>query len=157
MNRCHRIIDESTGRVFYQVESESDPDTEYTVRSIRKDGRKYYTCDCPAGQSGRPCKHKHWAIAHSDWYQAQQTAIHVTEEFHIPHSTTVVYTVQQGHEAHDVVWYGNGSLTCNCKEYETATQRLAPMTCKHCLEVTTHLQQVMEEMADYLHSVVRGR
>jgi hypothetical protein len=111
----------------------------------------------PSRPTSRRCKHVDWARAHAEWFKAQQTAIHITAEFRIPNSRTVVYTVQQGPDSHDVIRYGNGSLTCDCQEYNTAVERLAPMTCVHCLEVTTHLQQVMEEMADYLHSVVRGR
>jgi hypothetical protein len=156
INKAHRI-ENADGSVFYLVESATDPDVEYKVERIKREGRKYYTCQCKAGQAGRDCWHKRAAVAHSDWYHAQATAIHITAEFHIPNSRTTIYTVQQGHESHDVVRYGNGSLTCNCQEYTSALERLAPMTCKHCLEVTTHLQQHLEEMADYLHQVVVGR
>jgi hypothetical protein len=75
LDRCHRIIDEATGQVFYRVESESDPDTEYTVRAIRKDSKWHTTCSCPAGQHGTPCKHRRWATAHADWFKAEQAAL----------------------------------------------------------------------------------
>jgi hypothetical protein len=155
INRCHRI--EGPDGVFYQVESERDPLTEYVVKALKRNGKTYYTCTCPAGQEGRHCKHINWARAHSEWYRAQQNAIHIVEEFRLPRSTTVIYTVAQGPERHDVVRYGNGSLTCNCKEYETAIERQAPMCCKHTLEVTQHLQQYLEEMAQYLHEVATSR
>jgi hypothetical protein len=48
MNRCHRI--EGSDGVFYLVESESDPLTEYKVDSLKINGKRYYTCSCPAGQ-----------------------------------------------------------------------------------------------------------
>ena len=38
---------------WYRVPSTTQPGTVYTVRVV--DGR--YTCDCPAGRSGRPCVH----------------------------------------------------------------------------------------------------
>lgn len=40
-------------RGWYRVPSTTQPATVYTVRVV--DGR--YTCDCPAGRSGRPCVH----------------------------------------------------------------------------------------------------
>jgi hypothetical protein len=86
LSRCHRILDEQTGTVFYQVESESDPDTEYRVEW--RDGWK---CTCKSGQvdfinvrhpSG-VCKHVRWSICREIEYrhelraraQAQQPAL----------------------------------------------------------------------------------
>jgi hypothetical protein len=156
INMAHRI-ENADGSIFYLVESRSDPDVEYKVERIKRDGKKYYTCTCKAGQEGRDCWHKRAALAHAEWFKAQQTAIHIVSEFRVPNSRTVVYTVQQGHESHDVLRYGNGSFTCDCQEYTSAVERMVPMTCRHCLEVTTHLETVMEELADYLHGVVTGR
>lgn len=63
--RCERIIDMSTGRAFFLVQSESyDANfTEYKVEAIKKNGTYFVTCTCPAGQKAIACKHKRWAMA----------------------------------------------------------------------------------------------
>src|SRR5438552_13711204 len=74
LDRCHRIVNEQTGEVFYQVESESDPTVEYEVHFIPGKG---FTCTCPAGQEGfrscskGTCKHCRWAVAAARQYKAE--------------------------------------------------------------------------------------
>ena len=69
IDRCSRVIDESTMTPFYLVLSESDNQTEYRVSALHKDGEYYLTCTCPAGLRGIPCKHRRWAMAASEEYK----------------------------------------------------------------------------------------
>jgi hypothetical protein len=74
LDRCHRIIDENTGKVFYKVQSESDPTQEYTVRFTEKG----WSCTCPAGREGfrncshGTCKHCRWCHRHSQLLREEQ-------------------------------------------------------------------------------------
>ncbi len=69
INKCHRIIDDKTGKAFYMVESEHDSLVEYTVRYNEETHK--FTCTCKAGQDGFAhcrnasgyCKHVRWAVA----------------------------------------------------------------------------------------------
>ncbi len=77
LNRCHRILDEQTGRVFYQVESESDPTIEYRVEWL--DG---WCCTCPSGaikfanvqHPSGVCKHVRWSVCYEIEYRAELRA-----------------------------------------------------------------------------------
>ena len=64
VSAAHRIVNLNNGRVFYQVESASEPGTEYTVYYDQV--LKHLVCDCKAGQNGTPCWHRRAALAHSD-------------------------------------------------------------------------------------------
>lgn len=65
---CHKVLHRDGN--FYQVQSESDPDTEYTVRYSKERG---FSCSCRAGQEGFKncttaasqgvCKHVRWSLA----------------------------------------------------------------------------------------------
>lgn len=65
IGRCHLVISQ-TGEKFYQVESESDSQVEYTVRYSKEFG---FTCTCKSGQEAfvhcklGVCKHVVWALA----------------------------------------------------------------------------------------------
>lgn len=62
IDRAHRILDCQTGKVFYQVESQTDATQEpYEVRANAE--YKRLTCTCKAGQRGIPCWHKRAASA----------------------------------------------------------------------------------------------
>jgi hypothetical protein len=67
--RCHRCIDLENMLPFYKVESESGNGQEYKVATIRKNGKWYVTCTCPAGLKGVPCKHRKWAKAAAQEYK----------------------------------------------------------------------------------------
>ncbi len=80
LRRCHRIIHENTGEVFYQVESESDPLREPYEVHFRKD-QGGFSCTCPAGLDGfrssiarAVCKHCRWSVAHDEEYRALKAA-----------------------------------------------------------------------------------
>jgi len=66
---CTRVIDTEQATAYYRVQSESNPLHEYEVRWVRVNGRGYFTCTCPAGQSGfshcsqGTCKHVRAALA----------------------------------------------------------------------------------------------
>lgn len=45
IDRCHRITDEKTNKVFYQVESQTTIGVEYTVKYIKNGA---FSCTCPA-------------------------------------------------------------------------------------------------------------
>lgn len=56
IDRASRVIDCQTGKVFYQVSSQT---TDGKVYEVRYNSRyKRLTCNCPAGQAGVPCWHK---------------------------------------------------------------------------------------------------
>jgi len=64
IGRCHKVFSAS-GEAFYQVESERDSLTEYSVHYSPTHG---FTCSCPAGAEGfahcaTVCKHVKWALA----------------------------------------------------------------------------------------------
>jgi hypothetical protein len=166
LDRCTRLLDLNKGReeVFYKVQSERDPDTEYEVRAVRKEGRTYLTCTCPAGQDGAAsCKHRRWAKAHADLYkqfqQRMQAPIEIVESYPIPKSATVLYTLEQAGTRYEVLRYGNGCLTCNCKAFweESGPSRLTPHRCVHTDHLQQHLQAALEETAKYLHEIATAR
>src|SRR5947209_6416976 len=77
IDRCHPIFDFARDEYFYQVESESDPTTEYEVRYHATTDT--YTCTCPCGSNGfascrtfRYCKHVYWCCAHYQRYLKPQ-------------------------------------------------------------------------------------
>ncbi len=83
IDRCHRIFDLNNNTVFYMVESESDPTTEYKVTYCKEYG---FQCTCAAGQEGFAhcykngvCKHCVWACAAAAQFHkdeiAEQSAI----------------------------------------------------------------------------------
>lgn len=77
LNACSRILDEQTGTVFYLVQSESDPTTEYRV-----EWRDGWTCTCKSGQTNfanvkHPsgvCKHVRWSMCAEIEYRAELRA-----------------------------------------------------------------------------------
>jgi len=80
---CTRVINLNAAHVFYQVRSERDPLVEYTVRyekDLRRPGKGYFTCTCPAGLEGfihcsqGVCKHVRWALAAEEAYKAEKKA-----------------------------------------------------------------------------------
>lgn len=71
IDKASRIIDMSTGKVFYQVKSQSDPTQEpYEVRYNAQ--YKRLTCTCLAGQSGFGCWHRRAALAAMYEYRQQE-------------------------------------------------------------------------------------
>lgn len=72
IDKANRIIDMSTGEVFYQVESRSGGET-HEVRYNRK--FKRLTCTCEAGRVGIPCWAKRAAMAAAlEYKQGQRIA-----------------------------------------------------------------------------------
>ncbi|HZU00276.1 MAG TPA: SWIM zinc finger family protein [Ktedonobacteraceae bacterium] len=74
LDRCTRVIDLDTQTPFYIVESESNPTQQYKVAALRKHGKWYTTCSCPAGLKGIPCKHIRWAKAAAEEYKEELKA-----------------------------------------------------------------------------------
>ncbi len=73
-DRCTRLIDETTGKIYYRVQSESDPEKTYEVRTMQKYDRWHITCTCPAGEAGFRCKHTRWAKSHAEKYYREREA-----------------------------------------------------------------------------------
>lgn len=63
IDRCHRILDEKTNEVFYQVESQTTVGTEYEVRYIKNGA---FSCTCPATVV---CWHIRASVAHAQEYK----------------------------------------------------------------------------------------
>ena len=70
MSMAHRILDLNAGQVFFQVESQSEAGTEYTVRYNRT--LKVLQCTCKAAQEGIGCWHKRAALAVTAEYKQEQ-------------------------------------------------------------------------------------
>jgi hypothetical protein len=89
-DKAMRIIDCNRNKVFYQVESQSDPTIEpYHVEW--NDQFHCFSCNCKAGQEGIPCWHKRAALAAEEHYkqqvrrerQVEQAAVEATEEYQL--------------------------------------------------------------------------
>src|SRR5690242_5131666 len=85
IDRCERIIDLATNTVFYQVTSESDPNTIYEVRYNKQ--YHCFTCTCPSGKEGflnchvnPTCKHCRWSVAAEKQYQDYKAAERMAQE-----------------------------------------------------------------------------
>ena len=57
------------GQVFYLVQSASDFEVEYAVRTVRINGQAHLTCTCAAGRLGRACWHKRAVLYHNAEYE----------------------------------------------------------------------------------------
>lgn len=68
MDKCTRILDTTHGKIFYQVESQTTPDTTYTVRVVRS----RLSCTCPAGLDGQSCWHMRAALASAFEYRQSE-------------------------------------------------------------------------------------
>ncbi len=68
LTRCKRHVSQ-TGAISYTCTSESDPTQEgyYTLRM--RPGFKVWSCNCPAGREGRPCKHVAAVVQLENEYQ----------------------------------------------------------------------------------------
>ena len=69
--KATRIIDCNRNKVFYQVESQSDP----TIDPYHVEYNDHFhclTCTCKAGQQGIPCWHKRAALAAEEHYKQVQ-------------------------------------------------------------------------------------
>jgi hypothetical protein len=89
-DKAMRIIDCNRNKVFYQVESQSDP----TIEPYHVEWNEQFhclSCNCKAGQEGIPCWHKRAALAAEEHYnqqvrrerQAEQAAVEATEEYRL--------------------------------------------------------------------------
>jgi SWIM zinc finger len=80
IDACTRLYDMTRGgEVFYQVQSESDPDKVYEVRFNRHYRR--LACTCPAGQEGFYCKHRRWVgEAEKEYRQLKAAAARIEAE-----------------------------------------------------------------------------
>lgn len=81
IDACHRVIDNNTHTVFYQVESQSNPGTYYKVLYNRE--HRVLQCTnfeggpiCPASAKGLPCWHKRAAVAAEEEYKSLKAAEH---------------------------------------------------------------------------------
>ncbi len=85
LDKASRIIDMKRHKIFYQVSSQSGPDTYHVEFS---DAHKVLTCNCKAGQNGLPkCWHRRAALAAERIYRAEREqerkAIEQTAEYTI--------------------------------------------------------------------------
>lgn len=71
-DKCTRIVDGATGKVFYQVESQSEPGRLYEVRYNEQ--FKKLTCTCAAGLAGFGCWHRRAALACAYEYRMLENA-----------------------------------------------------------------------------------
>lgn len=67
IDKASRVLDCQSGKVFYQVESQTVAGQVYEVRFNAQ--YKRLTCTCPAGQVGIPCWHKRAAMASAYEYR----------------------------------------------------------------------------------------
>jgi hypothetical protein len=76
IDRTDRVIDYHLHKVFYLVESESEPGTYYRVEWNEQFGclqcRPHHGRSCPASQQGIPCWHKRAALAAEKLYKAER-------------------------------------------------------------------------------------
>lgn len=71
IDKASRVLDLQSGKVFYQVESQTTDDIPpYEVRYNSE--FKRLTCNCKAGQAGVPCWHKRAACAAAFEYRQQE-------------------------------------------------------------------------------------
>lgn len=61
IDRVMRLIDMATGKIYHQVESQSEPGITYEVRYNSQ--CKRLTCTCKAGQAGYGCWHRRASLA----------------------------------------------------------------------------------------------
>jgi hypothetical protein len=78
LDMAHRIVNDRTHQVYYQVESAQNTGDEYVVIFDRV--HHCLTCTCKAGQNGIPCWHKRAALAHAAEYRLFQRAVEAVEE-----------------------------------------------------------------------------
>lgn len=95
IDACQRTIDMVTGRVFYQVKSETLEDTTYEVRWNEK--HCCLTCTCKGGAAGYSCKHMRWALAAASEYKALKRAERAAEQRQI--EATAQYQREQLEQA----------------------------------------------------------
>jgi hypothetical protein len=149
LSRCHRLIYENTGEVFYLVESKRDPLVEYRVRALEKGGRYYLTCTCPAGQAGRACWHKRAAFAHAQEYKAAHCVASRLEvvDRHEQRSLTH-FAVREGQACYSVYVHKGGDAFCYCQQ--PGANGAMPYACKHLAFVRNFEQAFHKELAHYL-------
>ncbi len=70
LDKADRVIDLRRNKVFYQVESQTDP-TQDPYHVEFNDQFHVLTCNCLAGQQGIPCWHKRAALAAEKLYKAE--------------------------------------------------------------------------------------
>lgn len=79
IDKASRVLDCRSGAVYYQVQSQSDPDADpYEVRYNAEFRR--LTCTCKAGQHGIPCWHKRAAMAAAREYLQEQRIANAKEQ-----------------------------------------------------------------------------
>lgn len=61
IDKATRLIDCATGKIYYQVDSQSEPGKAYEVRYNQQYHRM--TCTCKAGEAGLGCWHRRAALA----------------------------------------------------------------------------------------------
>ena len=91
-SKAMRIIDCNRNKVFYQVESQSDPTIDpYHVEF--NDQFHCLTCTCKAGQQGIPCWHKRAALAAEEHYKQAQRRERLQEQAEV--EATKLYQFEQ--------------------------------------------------------------
>jgi hypothetical protein len=91
-DKATRIIDCNRNKVFYLVESQTDPTIDpYHVEF--NDQFRCLTCTCKAGQQGIPCWHKRAALAAEEHYKRAQRRERLNEQARI--EATKEYQLEQ--------------------------------------------------------------
>lgn len=70
LDKASRVIDMATGKIFYQVESQSEPGKIYEVRYNSE--YKRLSCTCKAGQEGFGCWHRRASLAAAYEYRQEE-------------------------------------------------------------------------------------
>lgn len=70
IDKATRVLDCRSGKIFYQVESQSEAGKFYVVKYNSE--YKRLTCTCLAGQSGFGCWHRRAALANMYEYRQQE-------------------------------------------------------------------------------------
>jgi hypothetical protein len=70
LDKATRVLDCHTGKVFYQVQSQSEPGKVYEVQYNAE--YKRLTCTCLAGEAGFGCWHRRAALAAMYEYRQQE-------------------------------------------------------------------------------------
>jgi hypothetical protein len=147
--RCHRIIYENTGEVFYLVESELDPLVEYKVRALEKCGKYYLTCTCPDGEAGLSCGHKRAAFAHAQEFKAAHCVASDLAVVDRSESGTLArLIVRDGEVCYCVYVHQGGDAFCYCQQPNA--NGAMPCVCKHLAFVRNFERAFHKERAHYL-------
>ncbi|SRR6266446_5576430 len=111
VDACNRVINNTTHKVFYQVQSASDASVEYHVEFNTQ--HHVLQCNCKAGSEGNNCWHKRAALAAEQEYQ---TEIRVNRDADLAEAMASRSPEEVSEQAAIQRWVGQGV------DLETATR-----------------------------------